>query len=335
MFYNHFLNLTFVSLHGICSAICFAALLAANAHAQQSAAAYPVKPVRLVVPFPPGGGTDAIARAAAQGLSDGLGQSVVVDNRPGAGGTIGAELGVRAAPDGYTLTMVSASYAANAALFQLPYDAVNDITPVMLMAEAGFIVAIHPGVPAKSIKELIAHAKANSGSLNYASSGTGGITHLASELFLMAAGIRMTHIPYKGTGPSTVDLISGQVQMKLSAVPSLVQHMASGRVRGLAITTLNRSAILPEMPALAETFPGFQVSSWYGCWGPKHLPRDIVSRWNSVIAKTLATPVMRERMTAEGLDAIGGPPERLRERLKDEVPKLNKVVKAANIRTIQ
>lgn len=306
----------------------------AAAHAQ-TLPPYPVKPMRLIVPFPPGGGTDALARAVAVGVAEQFGQSVVVDNRAGAGGTIGAELGVKAAPDGYTLVMVSASYAANAALFKLPYDAVTDITPVMLMAEAPFIVAVHPGVPARSIKELIAHARAQPGAINYASTGTGGITHLATESFLMAAGIRMTHIPYKGTGPSTVDLISGQVQMKLTAVPSLVQHMASGRLRGLAITTLQRSSLLPDMPTLAETYPGFQASSWYGCFAPKHLPGDIVMRWNAAIAKSLATPAMRERMTAEGLDAIGGPPQRLRERLSEEVPRLTRVVKAANVRTIQ
>jgi len=294
---------------------------------------YPTKPIRLIVPFPPGGGTDAIARTLAQHLTDTLGYAVVVDNRAGGGGTIGAETGVRAAADGYTLVMVSGSYATNAALFKLPYDPVNDITPIALIAEAGFIVALHPGVPAKTIKELIAFAKASPGSLNYASTGTGGITHLATELFNMMAGIKMTHVPYKGTGPSTVDLLSGQVQLKFSAVPSMVQHMKTGRVRGIAITTLKRNATLPDMPTVAETVPGYRANTWYGCWGPKNLPQDIVARWNLEIAKVVNTPEMHKRISL--LDPIVAPPERLRELLREEVPKWTRVVKAANVQMVQ
>ena len=310
-------------------------VLAPLACAQPGPARYPVKPVRLIVPFPPGGGTDALARTIAQNLSENFGQAVVVDNRAGASGTIGAETGVRAAPDGYTLVMVSGSYAANAALLKLPYDPVEQIAPVALIAEAGFIIAIHPGVAARSVPELVALARAQPGKLNYASTGTGGITHLTTEYFLLTAGARMTHIPYKGTGPSTIDLLSGQVQMKISAVPSMVQHMATGRVRGIAITTLQRHAMLPEVPTVAETFPGFQATSWYGVWGPRGLPAAVVAQWNREIARIVQTAAMRERMAAEGLEAVVAPPERLREQLREEVPKWARVVKAANIQAVQ
>ena len=231
--------------------------------------------------------------------------------------------------------MISGSYAANAALVKLPYDPVNDITPIALAAEAGFIIALHPSVPAKSVRELVALAQAQPGKLNYASTGTGGITHLSTEHFLLTAGIRMTHVPYKGTGPSTIDLLSNQVQMKVSAVPSMVQHMAAGRVRGIAITTLKRNAMLPEVPAVAESYPGFQAKSWYGCWGPRGLPQRIVMQWNREIVRILQTPQMQERMAAEGLEAVIGGPERLREQLREEIPKWARVVKTANVQAVQ
>ncbi len=318
-----------------CGLVTIALASSPDTHAQQKPGAYPAKPVRLIVPFPPGGGTDTLARTVAQNLTETFGYPVIVDNRAGGGGTIGAEMGVRALPDGYTIVMVSGSYATNAALFKLRYDPIDDITPIALIAEAGFIIALHPAVPARSLQELIAFAKANPGRLNYASTGTGGITHLATELFSMTAGIRMTHIPYKGTGPSTIDLLSGQVQLKVSAVPSMVQHMSAGRIRGVAITTLKRNPMLPDVPAVAETFPGFQANSWYACWGPRKLPRDIVARWNSEIARIVQTTVMKERMTAEGLDAVVAAPARLTELLREEVPKWTKVVKAANVQMIQ
>ena len=224
-------------------------------------AAWPERPIRIIVTSQPGAASDTTFRLLGPKMTEILGQQVVVDNRAGASGTIGTETGVRAAPDGYTLVMVSGSYAANAALLKLPYDPVEQIAPVALIAEAGFIIAIHPGVAARSVPELVALARAQPGKLNYASTGTGGITHLTTEYFLLTAGARMTHIPYKGSGPSTIDLLSGQVQMKISAVPSMVQHMATGRVRGIAITTLERHTMLPEVPTVAETFPGFQAKS--------------------------------------------------------------------------
>jgi tripartite-type tricarboxylate transporter receptor subunit TctC len=311
------------------------ALAAGNAPAQKKAAAYPTKPIRLIVPFAPGGGTDIVARAMAQKLTEALGQSVIVDNRAGGGGTIGAETTVRAAPDGYTLAMVSGSYAANAAIFKLPYDPINDITPIALIGETGFMVALHPSVPAKSIKELIALSKAKPNSLNYASTGTGGITHLATELFDLTAGTKMTHVPYKGTGPALTDLLGGQIQLMFGALPALVPQNKSGKVRGIAVTTAKRVGAVPDMPTVGESLPGYEAILWYAAWGPKNLPAEIVTRLNTEVAKAIKTPIMQERMAAEGLDPAGGPPQQLRDILNREVPKWRKVVKEANVKAIQ
>jgi len=296
---------------------------------------YPTKPVRLLVPFAPGGGTDIVARALAQKLGEALGQSVVVDNRSGGGGTIGVETAVRAAPDGYTLIMVSASYSTNAAIFKLSYDPLNDITPISLIGDTGFMVSLHPSVPAKSIKELIALAKAKPGALNYGSTGTGGITHLATELFDLMAGVKMTHVPYKGTGPALTDLLGGQIQLIFGSMPSMVPQVKTGRLRGIAVTTAKRNAAVPDVPTVAETVPGYEAALWYACWGPKGLPKEVVTRWNSEITKALKTPDMKERMAGEGLEPAGGPPEQFRDVLKRDIPKWRKVVKDANIPTIQ
>lgn len=319
----------------ITAALLAAVLAAGNATAQKKADTYPVKPVRLIVPFAPGGGTDIVARALAQKLTEALGQSVVVDNRAGGGGTIGAEMAVRAAPDGYTLIMVSASYSTNAAIFKLPYDPVNDITPISLIGESGFMVSLHPSVPAKSIKELIALAKAKPNSLNFASTGTGGITHLATELFNMMADIKMTHVPYKGTGAALTDLLGGHVQLIFGSLPSMVPQNKTGKLRGIAVTTLKRNAAVPDLPTVAETLPGYEAILWYAAWGPKGLPKDIVTRWNSEIAKAISAPDMKERMAGEGLEAAGGPPEQFRNVLRRDVPKWIKVVKEANVKAIQ
>ena len=230
------------------------------------------------------------------------------------------------------MSMVSGSYGTNAALFKLPYDPINDISPISLIGETGFLVSLHPSVPAKSIKELIALAKANPSSLNYASTGTGGITHLATELFDMMAGTKMTHIPYKGTGAALTDLLGGQVQLIFGSMPSMVPQHKAGRLRGIAVTTAKRIAAMPDIPTVAETVPGYEAVLWYGCWGPKNLPKDIVTRWNQEIAKAMTTPEMKERMAGEGLEPAGGPPSQLGDMLKREIPKWIKVVKGANIR---
>jgi tripartite-type tricarboxylate transporter receptor subunit TctC len=311
------------------------ALAAGHASAQKKAEAYPTKPIRMIVPFAPGGGTDIVARAMAQKLTESLGQSVIVDNRAGAGGTIGAETAVRSVPDGYTLAMVSGSYAANAALFKLPYDPVNDVTPISLIGQTGFLVSLHPSVAAKNMKEFIALAKAKPGSINYASTGTGGITHLATELFATMADVKMTHIPYKGTGPALIDLLGGQVQMMVGALPAMVPQHKSGKVRGIAVTTSKRNGALPDVPTVAETVPGYEAILWYAFFGPKNLPKDVVTLLNGEITKAISTPEMKERMASEGLDPVGGPPSQFGDVLKRDVPKWTKVVKDANIKTIQ
>jgi tripartite-type tricarboxylate transporter receptor subunit TctC len=296
---------------------------------------YPDKPIRMIVPFVPGGGTDIVARAIAQKLTEGLGQSVIVDNRAGGGGTVGAETAVRAAPDGYTIIMVSGSYATNAALYKLAYDPIRDVTPIALIGETGFMVSLHPGVPVRSIKELIALAKAKPGVLNYGSTGTGGITHLATELFDMMAGIQMTHIPYKGTGAALTDLLGGQIQIMFGAMPSLVPQNKAGKVRGIAVTTAKRNNAVPDMPTVGETLPGYEAILWYGMFGPKGLPKEIVSRLNSEVGKALALPDVRERMAGEGLDIAGGAPEQFRDILNRDIPKWVKVVKEANVKVNQ
>ena len=311
------------------------ALAAAPALAQKKPDAYPSKPIRLIVPFAPGGGTDIVARAMAQKLTEALGQSVIVDNRAGGGGTIGAETAVHAAPDGYTLAMVSGSYAANAAIFKLPYDAVNDITPISLIGETGFLVSLHPSVPAKTVKELIAALKAKPNSLNYASTGTGGITHLATELFDLMAGTRMTHIPYKGTGPALTDLLGGQVQVMFGALPAMIPQHKTGRLRGIAVTTAKRVGALPAMPTVGDTIPGYEANLWYAAWGPKNLPKEIVTRLNAEIAAAIKSPVMQERMAGEGLDPAGGSPGEFRAILNRDVPKWKKVVLEAKVKAIQ
>jgi len=311
------------------------ALAAGPASAQKKAEAYPTKPIRMIVPFAPGGGTDIVARAMAQKLTESLGQSVIVDNRAGAGGTIGAETAVRSVPDGYTLAMVSGSYAANAALFKLPYDPVNDVTPISLIGQTGFLVSLHPSVAAKNMKEFIALAKAKPGSINYASTGTGGITHLATELFATMADVKMTHIPYKGTGPALIDLLGGQVQMMVGALPAMVPQHKSGKVRGIAVTTSKRNGAVPDVPPVGETVPGYEAILWYAFFGPKNLPKDIVTLLNGEITKAISTPEMKERMASEGLDPVGGPPSQFGDVLKRDVPKWTKVVKDANIKTIQ
>ncbi len=317
----------------IASAVALA--LAAGHASAQKKDAYPTKPIRMIVPFAPGGGTDIVARAMAQKLTESLGQSVVVDNRAGGGGTIGAETAVRSLPDGYTLAMVSGSYAANAALFKLPYDPVNDVTPISLIGETGFLVSLHPSVSAKTIKELVALAKAKPGGLNYASTGTGGITHLATELFDTMTEVKMTHIPYKGTGPALIDLLGGQVQIMFGALPAMVPQHKVGKLRGIAVTTSKRSGAVPDVPTVGETVPGYEAILWYAFFGPRNLPKDIVTRLNTEIAKAISTPEMKERMAGEGLEPAGGPPSQFGDVLKRDVPKWTKVVKDANIKSIQ
>ena len=292
---------------------------------------YPTKPVRLVVPFPPGGGTDIVARTIAQKATEALGQSVIVDNRAGGGGTIGSETVVRSNPDGYTLAMVSASYATNPALHKLPYDPVKDIQPIVMIGQSGWALTLHPAVPLKSIKEIVAHNRASPGKLNYASTGTGGATHLATALFELMTGAKMTHIPYKGTGPAMNDLIGGQVQLMFVALPAVIPQVKAGRLRALGVTTLKRTGTLPDLPAITEAVPGYEAVTWYGMLGPKGLPRSVVSRWNGEVARMIQGDDMKGRMTLEAIEPAGGPPEEFLGVIRRDVEKWTKVVKAAGI----
>ena len=296
---------------------------------------YPNKPVRMIVPFVPGGGTDIMARMFAQKFAEAAGQVVVVDNRAGGGGTIGAETAVRAVPDGYTLCMVSTSYSTNAALFKLPYDAIRDITPIVMIGDAGILLTLHPSVPAKTVKDLIALAKARPGTLNFASTGTGGNTHLATELLIMMAGIQMTHVPYKGTGAALNDLLGGQVQLIMGTLGVMLPHVKTGRLRGIAVTNAKRSSALPDVPTIAETLPGYEAALWYGLWGPKGLPADVVTLWNREIRKAAQSAEIKERFMVEGIEASDAPPELFRDVIQRDVTKWIKVVKAANIRQVQ
>jgi len=294
---------------------------------------YPAKPIRMIVPFAPGGGTDIMARLVAQKTAEQLGQTVIVDNRAGGGGSVGAEMAARATPDGYTIIMVSGSYGTNAAVYKLPYDPVNDIQPIVMIGESGFVITVLPARPYKTIADLVAQAKSNPGKLNYASTGTGGITHLASELLNLLAGIRTTHIPYKGTGPALNDLLGGQVDFLVTAMPAAIPHLRSGRLRGIGVTNAQRAAALPEIPPIGETVKGYDVALWYGLWGPKGMPRDIVERWNREVARALQTDVMKKRLAGDGVEPAGGPPEQFKQAISRDIAKWKKVVKAANIQS--
>jgi tripartite-type tricarboxylate transporter receptor subunit TctC len=308
-----------------------AAALVAGAAADAGAQAYPTRPIRLVVPFAPGGGTDIQARAIAERLTQALGQTVVVDHRPGGGGTMGALIAVRSEPDGYTLIMVSGSYGANAALHDLPYDSVTGITPIVLIGTTGLLVTMNPKVPVKTIKELIAHARANPNKLNFGSAGTGGLGHLAGELFKLETKVSFTHVPYKGSGPVMIALLGGEIDSSFSSLVPSIPHVRSGKLRPIGITTPQRSPALPEVPTIGESVPGYEVVHWYGLWGPKGLPKAIVTRWNSEIAKFLQTDEMKKRLAAEGLEPAGGPPEQFLDRIKSDVTKWKRVVREAKI----
>jgi tripartite-type tricarboxylate transporter receptor subunit TctC len=293
---------------------------------------YPTKPIRLLTAFAPGGGSDILARIIGPQVSESLGQPVIVDNRPGGGGTLGAGIAVRADPDGYTLIIVSGSYGANAALHDLPYDSVTDITPIILVGTTGLLVSVHPSVPIKTMKELIAHARANPGKLNFGSAGVGGLGHLAQELFQLQTKVNIIHVPYKGSGPVMTALLSGEVDSSFSSLVPSMPHVKAGRLRAIALTTPKRSRSIPDVPTVGETVPGYEVTHWYGVWGPKGMPKEIAMRWNREIAKVLNTEAMKKWLAQEGLEPAGGPPEEFLNRIKSDVDKWKKVVKAANIK---
>jgi len=290
---------------------------------------YPNKPVRLVVPFPAGGTTDILARAAAQKLSEAWGQQVIVDNRPGAGGNIGSELVAKATPDGYTLLMGTVgTRAINPGLYaKMPYDHVKDFAPVILVAGVPNVLVVNPAVPVNTVAELIAYGKANPNKINFASSGAGTSIHLSGELFKTMTGIQMTHVPYKGSSPALTDLIGGQVQIMFDNLPSSLAFIKAGKLRALGVTSTTRAAALPDVPTVADTVPGFEASSWFGILAPAGTPRDVVAKVNGDVAKWLASPDAKDKLLAQGANAAGGSPEDFAKHIQAETAKWSRVVK--------
>ena len=318
-----------MSKHFHCTTIAIALSLAATgAHAQSK---YPTKPIRLLTPFAAGGGSDILARLIGPPVSEALGQSIIVDNRPGGGGTLGAGIAARAEPDGYTLIVVSGSYGANGALHNLPYDTVTGITPIILIGTTPLVLTTHPSVPIKSVSELIAYTKANPGKLNVASAGIGGLDHLAGELLMQLTGVKYTIVPYKGSGPAMTAILGAEVNASMTTLVTSIPHVRGGRLRAVGVTTAKRSPALPDVPAIGETVPGFEATHWYGLWGPKGLPAGIVTRWNREVAKVLHTEAVDKWLESQGLEPAGGPPEEFTNRLRIDVAKWKKVVKEAHI----
>ena len=308
------------------------ALLAPGLAPAALAQHYPTKPVRLIVAFVPGGGSDILARQFTPKLSADFGQTFIVDNRGGAGGSIGAEIAAKAAPDGYTLILVSGSYAANAALYKPAFDPVSGIAPIAEVGFSPFIVSVHPSVAAKSIQELIALARPKSGQLAYGSSGTGGITHLATELMSSMARIKMVHIPYKASASALIDLIGGQIQLVVGSMLPTLPHVRSGKIRALAVTTAERWPATPEIPTVAESLPGYDVELWFGFWAPKGTPQSIVDRLNAAINKAMHEEDMKQSLAAGGLRVSGGTAQKFAERIRKDVARWQKVVAEIGIK---
>lgn len=310
-------------------------VLAVFACGGAAAQAYPVKPVRIVVGFTPGGGNDVISRLVAAKLTTAFGRQFVVENRPGAGGMIGAELVAKAPPDGYTLFLAGvATHGINPNLQKnVPYDAVRDFDPVCLMASAPALLAVHPSLPASSVKQFIALAKARPGDINYASSGVGSSSQLATELFKSMTGTRLVHVPYKGIGAASTDLLSGQVQVMFNAAAALLTHTRSGRMRALGVGSLQRIAAIPEVPTIAESgVPGYQAGSWYGFVAPAGTPRAIVDRLSRETAAAVKAPDIASKLTGEANLVIGSSPDEFAAHIKGELARIGKVIRDAGIK---
>ena len=312
----------------------YAALIVSAAQAQSTEPPYPVKPVRFVVGQAPGGATDLIARMLTTRLTEAIGLSMIVDNRTGAAGSIAAGLVAKSAPDGYTLLAVSSSYSINPSLYSnLPFDPLKDLAPLILLAEAPFLLVVHPSLPARSVKELVALAKAKPDALNYASGGTGSSGHLAGELFKAAAGIKMVHVPHKGAGPALTDTMAGQVQLTFASMISSLPHVRSTRLRALAVTSLKRSAALPDLPTVIEAgVRDYATTSWYGVLAPAGTRASVIQHMNNELGKVIALPAMRQKLASDGAEAAGGSPEFFQKHLATEIAKWSRVVKAAGIR---
>lgn len=296
--------------------------------ATAAAAAYPDKPITLIVPWAPGGSTDILARAIGEQLTKSMGQPVIVENRAGASGNIGSNIVAKAKPDGYTLLIGSMStHAMNPALIpNMPFKGADDFTPIALVANVVNTMVVNPAVPAKNLQEFIAYAKANPGKIAYASAGAGSTNHLSAEMFKKAAGIEMLHVPYKGGAPAVMDTVANQTQVLFSAGTQTLPHVKSGKLRLLGVTEAKRSALMPDVPAVGETLPGYEISVWYAAFGPAGMPRELVTRLNAEINKALAVPEVRARMDAMGVEVINSTPEQLGETLRRDTARYTKVI---------
>ena len=319
----------------------FAALLAAACTAlacepsiAQPAQKYPDKPIRFIVPFPPGGGNDILARMLAPKMSESLGQPVVIDNRAGAGGNIGTDLAAKSPPDGYTIVIASNQVTMNPALYaRLPFDIEKDFAPIALAASVPMVLAVNPSVPANNVKELIALAKADPGKLNYSTPGNGTPQHIAFEVFNHSAGIRIAHVPYKGTGPAIADVIGGQVQATFGTLASLEQHVKAGKLRALAVATPRRSNAMPSVPTMAESgLTGYDVSLWYSILAPAGTPAPIVARLSVEVAKALAAPDVRDRLVAQGFEVSYLNPEQMNDLMKRDIARWSRSLKDVGIK---
>ena len=310
-----------------------AALLALAATTVGAQAKYPAKPIHIFVPFAPGGGSDFIARFTAQRLTEAMGSQVIVENRPGAGGLLGIEQGVTSAPDGYTLTLIASSYTVNAALYPLKYDPIADITPVVQISQGPMIVVANPKFPAKTTQELIQIAKQKPGTINFASAGQGSITHMVAELFQSMAGVKMNHVPYKGTGPALTDTISGQTDIFFSSTATALPHVKSGRLRAIAVTGAKRLPTEPNVPTIAESgVKGFDVLLWHGLIGPKNLPKPVVERINAEVNKILKVSDTAKQLETDGVAPAGGDASRFAEQIKKEIALWKDVVAKTGVK---
>ena len=315
------------------SGVALLMVASAGAGRAQDAASYPAKTIRIVIALAAGGGVDTSGRLLGQKFVDAWGQQVVADNRPGAGGTIAAELVARAAPDGYTLLMQSMSHAITPALYKLSYDTIKDFAPISLFVQSPSVLAVHPSLPVKSVKELIALTKARPNEILFSSSGSGSGQHLAMELLNRMAGLQLVHIPYKGTAPSVLDLVAGRVSVTSASAISTMPHVRSGRLRALAVASGKRSPSVPELPTIAEAgVPGFAVDQWYALFAPAATPKEIIAKLYAEIARTVAQADTRERLLAMGLDPVGMPPDEFTAYVKTETVKWGKLVREAGIR---
>ncbi len=303
-----------------------------NAAFSPMAQEYPSKPINMIVPFPPGGNTDVVARLLAPRLAEEYGQPFVVDNRGGAGGTVGAEAVARAAPDGHTLIVIASTYASSAALYNLPYDPVSGIAPVGIITVGPLVLAAHPGVKANNLKEFVELLRAKPGAMSFGSSGTGSVPHLAAELFRQMTRTEAVHVPYKGDTPAIADLMGGHIQYVMISPLAIAPQIKAGRLRGLGVSTEQRSQVMPDLQAIGEVVPGYKAATWFAMWAPAGTPKDVVARLNQSISRIAQTPDVQSRLRADGMEPASSTPEEFGRFIGEEIAKWSKVVKAGNIK---